>query len=700
MPSDTLAPIGSLVAPASIAVVGASSSSFVGRVLCENLRTLGYSGRVYPVNPRYQEILGWRCYPSLEALPEPPEAVVSAVRIDLAPEVLRGAGKLGARAAVIPGGGFTETGERVLAVHREIGAAAAEFGMAVCGPNCMGVISPGRRAALYIGSIPASLLPGRVALVSQSGSVVEAAVNMGPRVGFSTLISCGNEAATTIGQYLQYLARDEETGAVILFVEGFRDPAGFVEGARALREAGKPLAVLQAGRSEEAGAAVTAHSGSLAGAPEVVAGLLHQLGAIGVDDLDELFEVAELLGHGRLPAGRRLFVVTDSGGEANLIADHARRIGLDLPVPSDRLRERLQARWPHFAYIGNPIDPWGVDLDYETLYGQILEAAGDEDVDVVAVALDKVTPWAGQNEVELGLAAAKALILGTAGSRAMPVFFTVHATGPAVESVRERLRAAGVPLLHGLRPALVAVRRAWYWQQWKPRSAVARGGGPTSLSIGEPGPILSERASRDVLASYGVPVVPGRVARTSAEAVDAAEALGFPVVMKADMPGMAHKLASGLLRTGVASRPDVGASFAALSARAASFGNAWDGLLVEATASGVELICGMRRDPLFGPVVLVGMGGSFAEILRDVAVRVCPPSREDLWEMLDECAAGRVLAAAGVDPGPVTEVIAALSCLALDHADIEEIDVNPLFAGRDGAVAADALVVVQRGETG
>ncbi len=684
--------ITSLLAPRSIAIVGASTTSYVGRVLCENLKQLAYDGSVFPVNPRYDEVMGWPCFPALDALPRVPEAVVSAVRIELAPEILRSAGAIGARAAVIPGGGFTETGQAVLAVHREIAAAAAEFDMAVCGPNCMGVIAPGRRASMYIGTIPSSLLDGHVALVSQSGSVVEAAVNMGPRIGFSALVSCGNELVTTVGDYLRHFAGDEATRAVALFLEGFRDPAGFVEGARALRAAGKPLAVLKAGRTEAAAEAVAAHSGSLAGSEEVVAGLLHQLGAIGVDDLDELFEVAELLGHGRLPRGRRLFVVTDSGGEANLVGDHARAIGLELPAPSDRLRDRLRARWPHFSYIGNPIDPWGVDPDYRPLYAEILEGAGREDVDVVAVALDKVTPWAGENEVELGLAAAEALAAATHESEVVPVFLTVHATGPAAPSVRDRLRAAGVPLLHGLRPALVAIRRASSWRQWRPRTELQPPRPPTDLRLTEPGPILSERASRDVLERYGVPLVPGRVANSAAEAVGAAEALGYPVVLKADAPGIAHKQAEGRVRTGLATPARVTDAFDALAPLAP------DGVLVEATAAGVELICGMRRDPLFGPVVLLGLGGSLTEVLRDVAVRACPPSPEDLEEMPDESAVGRVLDAAGADRQAATDVVAALSRLALDHPDVSEVDVNPLFVSRTGALAADALIVMAEGK--
>ena len=687
--------IDSLLSPASIAIVGASPTSYVGRVLCENLRVLGYRGEVFPINPKYDEILDWKSFPSLEDLPSPPEAVAAAVRIDMVPDVLRRAGTLGARAAVVPGGGFTETGPESLKVQEQIAAVADEFGMAVCGPNCMGVVAPPLQSALYIGTIPPTLLPGRVALVSQSGSVVEAAVNMGPRIGFSALVSCGNEIGATVGDYLHHFAVDESTGSVLVFIEGFRDPRGFIEGAQALRTAGKPLAVLHAGRSGEASGAVGAHSGTLASAEEVVTGLLRQLGAIEVDDLDELFELGELLGHGRVPAGPRMFVATDSGGEGTMVADQARRLGLALPPPSSRLKDRLRATWPHFAYIGNPIDPWGVDPDYNRLYSEILRAAADEEVDVLAVALDKVTPWAGQNEVELGVAAAGALIRALSGSSKLGVFFTIPSTGPAAESVREPLRSAGVPLLHGMRPALTALRRSGWWGAWKQRGAVEPGE-RIAIEVPEPGPILSERMSREILAACGVPLVPAEAAATAEEAVHAAGRLGFPVVIKADAVGLAHKARHGLVRTGVSSADAAREAFVELTSRAGKVGAPARGVLVEVTGSGVELICGMRRDPLFGPVVLLGLGGTLTEALDEVSVRLCPVAREDVDEMPDESAVGRLLDAARVPRAHVQEVIMALSRLALDHPEIEEVDVNPLFAAPTGVAAADALVVLSK----
>ena len=542
-------------------------------------------------------------------------------------------------------------------------------------------------------------------------------------MGFSALVSCGVEAATTAGDYFRFFAQDERTVAVAAFLEGFRDPGSFVAGARALREAGKPLVVCKVGRTEQAQAAIAAHSGTLAGSDVVVTGLLAQLGAIRVDDLDELLEISELLGHGRRPRGRRMMVITDSGGEANLVADHMRWFGLEAPPPSERLQRRLRERWPHFAYIGNPIDPWGVDPDYATLYPEILAAMSEEDVDILAVALDKVTPWAGPMEVDLGVAAGRGLIgavqprpPGGEGSseEKFAAFLTVNATGPAEASVRDLLRDANVPLMHGLRPALLAIARAAWWQAWRPRTpttraepgdraAAARAAGARSAidAFAADGPVLSERASRRVLAAYGVPLAPGRAVATAEEAGDAASHLGFPVVMKADVAAVAHKAAAGLVATGVASEEQARRTFRTLVERAREAGVEPRGALVEATASGVELICGMRRDPVFGPVVLLGVGGTLTEILNDVAVRLAPPSPEDLEEMLAGCSAGRLLSSSGADPTQLFAALQGLADLAADLPEVQEVDVNPLFVAADGtAAAADALVVVERSTGG
>jgi acyl-CoA synthetase (NDP forming) len=325
-----------------------------------------------------------------------------------------------------------------------------------------------------------------------------------------------------------------------------------------------------------------------------------------------------------------------------------------------------------------------------------------EDVDILAVALDKVTTWMGGNEIDLGASAAGSLIEAVRDSAKFGAFLTLHGMGPAHPSVRDALRDAGIPLLHGLRPAIVALRRAWYWNcYWRERSAwpgpPAAAAGTARVPLDEAGPILSERASREVLAGSGVPLARGAVATNADEAAEAAARIGFPVVMKADVPGVAHKAAAGLVRLGVPSETEARRAFRELVERANAAGLPARGALVQETATGVEVICGMRRDPLFGPVVLLGAGGTLTEVLHDVTCRVAPVAPEDVEEMLAECAVGRLLDASGADAAGLKGIVRSLSDLALAEPRIAEVDANPVFVAPDGTVqAADALVVLNR----
>ena len=388
-----------------------------------------------------------------------------------------------------------------------------------------------------------------------------------------------------------------------LFLEGFRDPAGFVEGARAMREAGKPLAVLQAGRSKEAAAAIAAHSGTLAGSDEVVTGLLRQLGAIGVDDLDELFEVAELLGHGRLPSGRRLFVVTDSGGEANLVADHARRWVSSSHAPSPRLVATAAGPVAELLLHRQPDRPVGRRPRLPSrCTRRSCGGAAEEDVDILAVALDKVTPWAGENELELGAGGPARSLAEADGGRRYVSRSSSPSTPPARPSradPRRRFGRDGVPLLHGLRPALVALAGPAWWRAWRPRSASARG-----RRNRQPRPYFEDGPDP---VGAGQPAGPGRVrhpgrGRASSRpdedaAVAVADRIGYPVVMKADRWPSPTSRPPAVVVTGVIDVDGVLAAFETLRARTGEAGLDVPGGAGRGTAAGVELICGMRRDP-------------------------------------------------------------------------------------------------------
>src|SRR5215213_278837 len=381
-----------LFAPASIAVVGASARGGIAQTVRDNLVTLGSTTRCYFVNPRYAELHGEPCYPSLDALPERPDSVLAAVSPAGAVSVAADAGRLGVRAMVIPGGGVVEGGAAAAAMQREVREIAVRHGIALLGPNCMGVVDLTTRSAAYIGDVNPWMPRGGVAGIAQSGSVTDAFIHSGSRIGFSRIIGCGSEAVLDVCDFLAHSIDDDETEAVILFVEGFKRPERFLALADRALALGKPILAVKVGRSRQAQAAAIAHSGSLAGDAGATDAALAAAGVVVCDDLDRLLETAELVAGcrrlGRMVGRGRTGVVTVSTGEASLIADLVPETGVDLPaVPADA-RAALARDLPTLGYVGNPLDPWGA-TDPATAYAAAFEAfASCAAFDVLALVHD------------------------------------------------------------------------------------------------------------------------------------------------------------------------------------------------------------------------------------------------------------------------------------------------------------------------
>src|SRR6185295_4909549 len=369
-----------LFAPASIAVVGASPRSWIAETVRDNLRVMDSETRCHFVNPKYDELHGQPCYPSLDALPERPDIAVVALNPLRAASVTEAAAAAGIPAVVIPGGGVVEGGPAAAAMQAEVARIAREHGLALLGPNCMGVIDLVANSATYIGDVSPWLPRGGVAGIAQSGSVSDAFVHSGDRAGFSRIISCGSEVVLDICDYLAYCLDDPETTSIILFVEGFKRPERFLALADRALELGKPIMAVKVGRSEQAQAAAVAHSGSLAGEARVTDAALDAAGVIRCADLDELLETAELV-EGLRRTGRsvgrgRTGVVTVSTGEASLVADLAPRTGIDLPPLPEATRDRILELLPTMGYVGNPMDPWGA-ADPPTAYGAAFESMAE-----------------------------------------------------------------------------------------------------------------------------------------------------------------------------------------------------------------------------------------------------------------------------------------------------------------------------------
>jgi acyl-CoA synthetase (NDP forming) len=733
-PSPAEIDLRPLFAPRSIAVVGASPRGWVGPTLRDNLAVMRSETRIHFVNPNYTEVHGSPCHPSLAALPERPDTVILAVNPLRAARFTQEAADAGVPSIVIPGGGVVEGGEAAAEMQRTVRDIAMRHGIALLGPNCMGLVDWTTNSASYIGDVNPWLPRGHVAGLAQSGSVTDAFLHApGTRIGYSRIVSIGAEAVLDLCDFLAYCLDDPETHAVMLFVEGFKRPERFLALADRALAMGKPILAVKVGRSHQARAAAIAHSGSLAGEDRVTDAALEATGVIRCGDLDELLEQAELVaGTGRLHRGvglGRTGVVTVSTGEASLVADLAERAGLDLPPVPDAARGAIQAGLPTMGYIANPLDPWGA-ADEAHAYRVAFEAFAASGVyDVLAIVHD--SPFRGlPSEVAVARTVSTALIEATRDRRhLLPVYISLTA-GDVSEQVKATLDdAGGMPMLRGAVEALTAIARLAGWELARarrlaegPRRAgwpalalehVPWGADPTpdplartaAASAGEPAVrILPERESLELLAAAGIPVTPWR---SCAPAPDAAVAAwrdlgGGTVALKVDAPGIAHKTEAGGVVLDLADEPAIRAAAVSLRVAAAGAGVPLRGFLVEPMApAGMELIVGGRRDPVFGPVVLVGLGGILAEVLDDVAVFLAPVPEPAVRRRVERLRGAAVLRGVrgrpGVDPDALGGLVSAVARLLVADERIVEVDLNPVVAGPWGAMAVDALVVLEAG---
>jgi acyl-CoA synthetase (NDP forming) len=713
-----------LFAPRSIAVVGASPRSWIAETVRDNLRVTGSATRCHFVNPRYDELHGQPCHPSLADLPERPDIALVALNPLRAGMVTRDAAAAGIPVVIIPGGGVVEGGEAAAAMQREVADIAREHGIALVGPNCMGVMDLTVNASAYIGDVSPYLPRGGVAGIAQSGSVTDAFVQSGSRVGFSRIISCGSEVVLDVCDYLAYCLDDPETTSVILFLEGFKRPERFLALADRALEMGKPIMAVKVGRSDQAQAAAVAHSGSLAGEARVTDAALDAAGVIRCADLDELLETAELV-EGMRRTGRsvgrgRTGVVTVSTGEASLVADLVPRTGLDLPPLPETARARILELLPTMGYVGNPLDPWGA-ADPPTAYGAAFESMAASDAyDVLVLVHDfpyRSAPAevATANDVTLQLLAAT-----RERPHILPVYVSLTSGEPAPETkaVLDGL-GDGAPLLRGALEAFSAIASLAGWEGARGRrlargpwrgtwpalatDRVAYGLSPAASASSGAEPALRalpERESLELLRAAGLAVTDAVSVPDADGAVAASRSMGGrAVALKLDAIDAPHKSDLGLVRLGLHGDDAVRAAAAELLNAAAAHDLDARGLLVEPMAApGVELIVGLRRDASFGPAVVVGLGGVLTEVLDDVAIRLAPVDRETALSMLAELRGARILdgmrGGAAVDRDAIADLIVALAALGDARPDIVEIDLNPVIAAAAGAMAVDALVVL------
>jgi acetyltransferase len=660
-----------LLFPRSVTVVGASPRH--GRIVEQVVR----SGiPAWGVHPTRDEVLGLPCFPRVGDLPDKPELTALLVGHERVEEAFDEALAARARAFFLPGLG-NEAGAAGPEVAGRIAERAKAEDAVLLGPNCMGVAAP-EEASIWIGTVPDTFRPGRVSVVSQSGSIAEALLGIGPRVGFRSVVSSGGEAVSDAADFLGFFADDVGTGAIGLFLETVRRPAEFAAALARCADAGKPVVCLKVGRSQAGARAALAHTGAVVGSDRAFSALLRSHGAVEVDDFTALVETLEALGRARRPRGKRIAAISESGGEGALLADLGEAAGMPFePLPQEVAAD-LTARFPNYRAPGNPLDAWAIEEAELVFPGSIEILVRSGAFDIVVAQADQ-SQFRGAEEHEWCFMIVKALAEATAGTEIFPAVTTVSAVDPRPE-VAEYALEHDVALLRGPRDAMRALAAA---ASLRPASATSSPAEPVDLAdlLGEGA--LAEFESALVLERYGVPVAPRRRASSPEEAADAAAELGFPVVVKVDGP--AHKAAQNGVVLGLEDADGVRAAAERLGGQVLVAGQA---------TGGAEAFCGMTRDPDYGPVLAVGVGGRAVETLSLAAVSLAPVGEGEALQLVAE--------APGLDAGPAARealavTLVALGRLAVDHPRIAAIDVNPLILSADGAVAVDALVVVEGG---
>jgi len=695
--------------PRSVALVGATEDlgRFAGRVLLR-MTGFGYEGTIYPVNPRFEQVKGLRCYPRVSDLPEPVDHVGIVVPAPRVLEVLEDCGRNGARFATIYTGGFAETGtEEGRRMQADLVACARASGMRLMGPNCNGMVSFVDRFAMTTSATIAGprKAPGNVGVVSQSGgagqtNVMWRAQELG--LGISYQVSCGNSADLTILDFIEFMVDDPATDTVMVLAEHIPDGDRLFDVARRAADREKPIVMIKLGRTAAGSQAAASHTGAMAGSDGICDVALRQAGILRVDDCNELAEVAMLLRTRRWPGGTRAGATTISGGNGVLLVDLGASVGVEFPEYAAQTRDDLAVLLPKLATTANPTDVTNAVIGKPDIFRRCIETiAHDPGIDVVVPIFTMSQSSDVRQAAEAAATVDKPVaILWTGGCNDDPSF------------VPRQLIERGVPVYRNTLSCLKAVRAAMrYGEFLRARSSASAVPRPPGMDLALARErlttgrgTLTERASKAVLAACGFPCTREALATTGEEAVRIAASIDGPVALKIESADIPHKTEAGAIRLGVAGSAAVRTAFDEVIAAAGRYDTRarLDGVLVQAMApaGGLELMLGVVNDSVFGPVVVAGLGGIHVEVLGDVAYRVGAIDAGQAHAMLRELRGYRLLE--GVRGAPrrdipaLCDLIARLSWLAVDCRDlIGELDINPLMLmpEGEGAVVVDALVV-------
>ncbi len=695
-----------ILTPRSVAVIGASArEDSVGRAVFGNILFSGYKGIVYPVNPRMKSILGVRTYPSILDVPDEVDLAIIIVPNIAVKKVIEECGAKGVKGAVIITAGFREIGEEGAKLEKEFIEVARKHSISVIGPNCVGIINTDPHVSLNATfARPFTPRPGHIAFVSQSGAFGVAALEYARKrdIRLSKFISVGNKADVNENTLLPELRDDELTKVILLYLEDLVNPAEFMEQAREISEK-KPILVIKSGRTTAGARAASSHTGALAGSDEIYNAFFTQAGVIRVDNLEELFDCGIAFATQPPPRSNRVAIITNAGGPGIVATDMIIKQGARLSSLEERTKERLARVLPPTAALENPVDLIGDAKEdrYESAIRIVME---DDEVDAAVIIC---TPTVFTN-----LEAIAKTISATAPRYGKPVTVCFMGTED-VEKAAQLLEEAGIP--HYLFPeiaAKVTARLTEYgWWVRRPLTGIKKFDDVDKKKVAvilkrakeEGRKFLPEPESYSLLQAYGFPVAPFALVKTEEECLMQAEEIGFPVVLKIVSPQILHKIDVGGVHLHIEDKQHASRAYQEMMSTVRQRmpgASIWGVLVQKMISGGKETIIGLKRDPLFGPVIMFGLGGVYVEAIRDVSFRLAPLRELTASRMVREIKGYRILEGfrgeKRSDVEKIEECLKRLSQLALDFPEIAELDINPLIVLNQGqgALVVDARILL------
>ena len=699
--------------PDSIAIIGASSNMLKPSGLPLTLLDLfEYAGKVYPINPKHEKVGTLKSYPSILDVPGPVDLAIIGIPASATMKALHQCAEKGVKAAVIFTSGFAEVDESGRAVQEEMSRLAADSGMRILGPNCLGVVNyyTGSAATFMFHDKPKDLYyPEALSYITQSGGLGAIIFQMILKnsVGFNYFVSTGNEADISFAQTLSYLVGREEVKLIGGYIEGLpQEGRLFMHACHEALEKGKLVTFQKVGRTEIGAAAASSHTGALVGEDRVYDGVFKQFGAVRADDVEEMNALVLLHAAGRIPKGKNIGIITISGGGGVVVADKCPDYGLEVVSLTENTEQQLREFFPSYGAVANPVDLTSAFFVEGDLFQRTISTVMEDpavDMGVFFYNLQMAQSDSVDKIIDVYYKVDKPLV----------IFTWPTGLDFAVEG-KEKMIRAGVPVIEHVPSGLWALSQLADWgrrakkvapfpviqpgaEQRQARELIAR-------STAEGRRTLTESRAKRILDLYGIPVTRERLARSEEDAAAAAEELGYPLALKIESPDILHKTEAGGVFLGLSDADAVEEGYSQIIKRAKEYNPRarLDGVLVqEMLPPGLEVILGLKKDPIFGQTVLFGLGGVFVELLKDVSVRTAPLREEDARDMLEEIE-GRALLE-GVrgqpprDQEALVSIMMKLSRLAVELGEeIAELDINPLilYPRGEGAVAADALIIL------